>query len=136
MNYNKESSTQNLYAWDFILSDGDTIKEKMFDLFSKVCNFCVRPVVNQIPVTVTCSKEMRVVLTVSAVRGNIEFINKFQKLENGTIWAGQLKRSFGKNGYCTDFDLYEDPNAKKDEIIVCFGDQISILKIFNYPFVE
>lgn len=132
----KELTIQNIYAWDFILSNGDTIKEKMFDLFSKVLTFCVRPIVNQIPVSVICSKEMCAALTVSAVRGNIEFINKYEKLQNGSTWAGQVKKSCGKNGYCTDFDLYEDPKAVKDEIIVCFGDQTSILKIFNYPFVE
>lgn len=132
----KELAAQKLYAWDFVFSNGDTIKDKMFDLFSKVSVLCVRSVANQIQTNVSCNKEMCAALTVSVVRDNIEFINKYEKLENGRMWAGQIKKSCENNGYCTDFDLYEDPRMEKDEITICIGKQTNVLKIFNYPFVE
>lgn len=135
-NSKKHLASQKLHAWDFIFSNGDTIKDKMFDLFSKVSVLCVRSEVDKMPTSVSCNKEMCAALTVSAVRDNIEFINKYEKLENGLMWAGQIKKSCGSNGYCTDFDLYEDPQMEKDEIIICIGNQTSVLKIFNYPFTE
>lgn len=68
--------------------------------------------------------------------GNKADPNLLSYLENGLMWVGQIKKSCGSNGYCTDFDLYEDLQMEKDEIIICVGNQTSVLKIFNYPFVE
>lgn len=132
----KEFAEQKLYAWDFSLSDGDSIKDKTFDLFNKVSVLCVRSETNKILANISCNKELCAALTVSAVQNNIEFIIKYEKLENARMWAGQVKRSCGNNGYCTDFDLYEDLQLTKDEIVICIGNQTSVLKVFNYPFVE
>lgn len=135
-NSKKYLTSKKLYAWDFILSNKVSIKDKMFDLFNQVSLLTVRSEVNKILANVICNKELCAALTVSAVRDNIEFIIKYEKLENGRMWAGQIKKSCGNNGYCTDFDLYEDLQVEKDEIIICVGNQTSVLKIFNYPFVE
>lgn len=124
-------SKMKTYAFDFVLSDGDTVKEKSERLYEIVSIFCVRAGGEKMEVR--AGKEIGRLLIVAAdMNKEADFTPKYEEQGNGVIFVGQVKKDC-QNGYCADFDLYMDLHQTKDEILV--GDGTTV-KVFNYPFAE
>ena len=138
------SQKTNVYAWDFVLSGCDTLREIYRDLYDKISIFCLRKLEDADAnlAIVSCCKDISSALSVCvemAGKGHLyepRFVPKYEELEDGKVFCGQIKKECGNNGYCTDFNLYEDPQVARDEVIIRSGDKVTVIKIFNFPFVE
>src|SRR3989304_7801446 len=95
----KERASQ-VYAWDFLLADGDTISEKSKDLYDKLRPLLVRKISPKTEAFVVCNKNS---ILLNHLLLKNEIIPKFKEVAEGIQLIGKVKRSCGDNGYCTDF---------------------------------
>lgn len=126
---NLRQKVTQTYAWDFIFSGGDAIKEKYQCLHDIVSTSCLRE---------NDSKEVALVV---ASKSNSSFLLVFHEFDEVTYkdekrdditFVGEFRRSCGSNGYKTDFHFYQDDKIGDDEIIVVKGNKVSVVKLFNH----
>lgn len=128
-NFRKKTNRTN--AWDFMICGGDTIKEKFQTLHDIVSNNCLRKNSSSDVAFVIANEQVSSFLNV--YHNGDDSIYKNEKLDDITF-VGEFYRSCGDNGYNTNFNLYKDDKMNNDEIVVVKGDNVSIIKLFNYPF--
>lgn len=124
----------SFYAWDFAHAEGDTIREKYLKLYELIdISCCVRSGKDDSPYIIT-NKELASVFvvleTLKLHKKKIVFEPKYEKLDNDILYHGRIytENSNIKSG----FEIYEDPNAPHDKILICTEKGISLLYIFNY----
>jgi hypothetical protein len=128
----------NTYAWDYIFSDGDTIKEKFGRLYHNISGMCVRKLDAKMPAIVSCCREISDGLACYAsvdARDEKHFVPQYKKMDDGRILTAEIKNDCGGHGYHADFELYEDPKLK-NKILIKIGNCTKNIEIFNYPFEE
>lgn len=118
------------FAWDFIFSEGDTIKDKYQRLYSIVSTSCVRKNESTEIALVIGSKIASSFIAVC--HDDTRMIPKYEERDD-IIYVGDFYRDCGGNGYNTNFHLYQDDKLSDEEIIVALGDKVSLIKLFNCP---
>lgn len=124
-----------VYVWDFTLSDGNTCFEKFEDLYHKVSLFCLTKKDSLKKAAIYASKELASGLAV-CVEMKANFIPKYEQQTDGRLYMGHIKYDCGENGYCTDFQLYQDQQMPRDEVWIFNGENHIIIKVFNFVFIE
>src|SRR4051812_32397588 len=109
----RESPPAATYAWDFILCEGDTLREKYTNLYEIVRTRCLRQIAKNTKAFVVCEASLCIGLVTTLVEG---FTPKYEKIGDLT-YVGDFSQTCGGNGYHTGFQLYED-NRLKDELLV------------------
>src|SRR5574343_169843 len=89
----------NVYAWDFVFSEGDTIKDKYRNLVEILYTLCVR---KDGEALVIANKELSSVIEVSYFEKE-EFIPEYKELD-GMIYVGEIKKNCGDN-YISGFRI-------------------------------
>lgn len=133
-----------VFAWDFILSDGDTIKEKSEGLLRTVAPWFLDKADSTKPMgKLIGRRDFTSVFEVSAIFfGESHDPEKFSfQFITETEWQdeeckevrkiGTIRRSCGANGYCTNFELYVD-DKMGDELLAIHHSGHRVLKIFNW----
>jgi hypothetical protein len=117
MEYKMETK---IYAWDFILSPGDTIKEKLESLYENVCMLAK----SNIATCVFAKKKIIAnIVLCSSMDNKLKIDNlKYEFFIDKKQYLGSHKLGF---------DMYED-QTMDDEISIQASDKRSIIKIFNY----
>lgn len=125
---NLKQKVKMTYAFDFILCDGDTIRDKYNKLNESLYTLC----------STDNNTETAIVLVNEVIAGFIflchddnTWIIKNQKC-NDVNYFGDFRRKINENDYQIVFRLYYVENLREDEIIVAVGDKVSMLKLFNY----
>ena len=119
------------YAWDFVLAEGDTIKEKFENLYGHVRTFCLHSNESKKEVFVVTAKELGSLVVY--VKPD-ELTPKYEQLDNDIMFIAEVKRSCGDNGYNTNFQLFEDKKFAEDEVLICNGNEVTVIKVFNLVF--
>lgn len=122
------------YAYDFVFSEGDTVKEKSEHLYEMISTLCVRKTESG-KVEVRAGREIGRLLIVAADMFR-HLTPKYEVQEDKSVFGGHIKRNCGSNGYCSDFDLYIGGQQTRDEILVRGIEEDKVVKIFNYPFLD
>lgn len=117
------------HAWDFILCDADTIKERYQKLYDIISTKCVRENDSDKTALVIASDAVSGFIMVCHDHRNLTYENENR---DDIVFIGDFRRSCGNNGYCTDFHLYRDDKLC-DEIVVAVGNEVSVIKLFNSP---
>ena len=119
----------NTYVWDFVLSEGDTISEKFENLYENICTFCLHKTELN-PAMVWVNKEIASTL----ITLHVSYKPIYETLDNEQVFLAEFTKNCGENGCCTDFNLYQDIQCPKDEIKIQQDNELTIIKINNFPF--
>ena len=129
---NKTMTKKNTYAWDWILAEGDTVKEKGELLLKSVLMLCYFDEDAE-PVTIHATPELGAILSVCA--GGLprtKFEPDYKEVRHGKIRAGTICRNLGK-GYEAKYALYESESYPKYRVTVKAGRRSKTLLLFNCP---
>jgi hypothetical protein len=123
----QQKNENRIYAWDFILSGGDTIKEKYDDLYEKIKCLCFKRKGVTKRFVVKCDKQLA---SIFAIRTDFCPLSSEEFKENPNF-MGTLTQDYD-NGYEASFELHQDETCG-DDILICGPDETSIVKVFNFP---
>lgn len=119
------------YAWDWILSEGDTITEKFEGLIKHIRFACFRSIAKEEVPVVTGSGEIGSMLCLTR-----PLVPYYDANPEGAEYLGRAGSTSKNPAFVDSFDIYRDSSVPRDEIRIEAGENSCTFKIFNYPFQD